>query len=153
VSRPPDPWSPWPRCACGAPAAPHGAPALLFEARIETRPEGNLRSWRARAARAADAIKAIEEEIAVALGFGAVLPLRGPWRVRLTRLAPRHRILDTGNLWAALKSTEDGVAAVLRADDGWASWGVSVHQETRATLGVRVEVWGPEALVALEAAE
>jgi hypothetical protein len=61
-------------------------------------------------------------------------------KVRLVRLAPSNG-LDTGGLWAALKSPQDGVADHLGIDDGPSSpatW--EMAQERSVGYGVRVEL-------------
>lgn len=58
--------------------------------------------------------------------------------VRMVRLSPG--LLDTGNLWSALKATQDAVAAVLGVNDGPNSpvdW--EVGQEKSKAYGVRLE--------------
>ena len=61
--------------------------------------------------------------------------------VRLVRLAPSNPGLDTGGLWAALKSPQDEVAKHLGIGDGPnspASW--ELAQEFSRAYGVRIEL-------------
>ncbi len=131
----------WPRVWCGGPAQPVGEPALCFEVAVETRPESNGRDRFSRSKRTQAARDAILDEVAVALAQGQSLPTVGPWCVRLTRITP-HALVDVGNLWSALKSVEDAVAAVLQVDDGSPAFAACVAQEKGQALGVRVEIWG-----------
>jgi len=136
---------PWPRVWNGGPAEPTGAPALVVEVEVETRPESNGRDRFARGKRTQAARQAILDEVAVALAQGQRLPEAGPWCVRLTRFTSA-RLLDVGNLWSALKAVEDAVAAVLQVDDGSPAFAATVAQAKRpGGFAVRVEVWGGDA--------
>jgi hypothetical protein len=90
------------------------------------------------------------EEALTPLGVArqlAALCGRGPWCVRLTRIA-KGSLLDLSNLPPALKAVEDAVAFALGASDGSAAWGCCWAQEKRPGEPgvVRVEVWGAGSL-------
>lgn len=146
----PSPWPPWPRCACGGPAAPHGEPRLVVELDVETRPERNVRAKWATIGRTQKTRTAIEEALTPLPVATALEGLRerGPWYVRLTRLSPGEP--DDDGLPDALKAARDAIAAAIhlgRPEDGARSGVAFVYRGERrkGTLGLRIEIWGHEA--------
>jgi len=63
-----------------------------------------------------------------------------PAEIRIVRVG--GRVLDTGNLWRAVKPVEDALAILLGCDDGWPAWKRSfvVDQEPGERWGVRIIV-------------
>ncbi len=125
---------PWPRCSCGGPAAPVGAPALSLSLDVETRSETNARDKWARIHRVEKQRKDVEEAFTLPAGS---IPERGPWCVRPTRLSSSE--LDDDNLSASMKAIRDSVAAAIGVDDGSPSiaW---LYAQAKGR-GVRVDVW------------
>lgn len=83
-------------------------------------------------------ITAMSSQLLVEFFSGETPTMKDAASVRMTRLSPRK--LDTGNLWSALKATQDAVAAFLGVNDGPNSpvqW--EVNQEVSKVYGVRVE--------------
>lgn len=139
--KPASPWPPWPRCTCGGPALPHGAPAFLVNFAVETANEANssgAQRWQ-KIHRRERAREATTTALALAL-MQQQLPAQGPWCVRLTRVSPLR--LDDDAVPLALKTIRDTIAAALGVDDGSPSIGFLYGQEKGRPLGVRVEVWG-----------
>jgi crossover junction endodeoxyribonuclease RusA len=60
------------------------------------------------------------------------------WHITLTRIAPRR--LDDGNLGAALKAIQDGVADAVGVDDRHIHWTYEQEKGKPGEYGVRVEV-------------
>jgi hypothetical protein len=138
---------PWPRCVCGGPAVPNGAPVLVTIFEVDTRSEANVRGgfWR-EAKRKASARDATIEALAFA-GARCPLPEVGPFYVRLTRISSGK--LDDDNLARALKTVRDTIAAALKVDDGDAGiafrYAQAKGERDGTRKGVRVEIWGGEA--------
>lgn len=138
--------SAWPRCpSCGGPARPQGPPGFSVFVEVATVSEANRRDTWGKIKRKAAQRERVVEEVSVALAGGAVLPARGPWYVRLTRVD--SKVLDRGdNLPAALKAVLDAAAAVLGVDDGSPMLEAAYAQQKvgveLAARGVLVEVWG-----------
>lgn len=65
-----------------------------------------------------------------------------PWAVKLIRVAPRR--LDDGNLEAALKWVQDGVAAGLGVDDREIKWSYAQRREAARQYGVLVAITAAE---------
>lgn len=103
--------------------------------------EANRRDFRGKIKRKAEQREWVMDEVSVALAGGASLPERGPWYVRLTRVAPKT--LDkTVNLPSALKAVEDAVAALLKVDDGSDAIETVCRQRKGKPAAVLIEVWG-----------
>lgn len=135
----------WPRVWNGGPAEPVGEPAVEFDYSARTVNEANARGpsrWPTIARRKA-VREATIEALTVAL-VAAPLPTVGPWCVRLTRISPAR--LDGEAVGLALKMVQDVIAEALGVDDGSPMVAFTYAQARGKPLGVRVEVWGVEAM-------
>jgi hypothetical protein len=105
---------------------------------LRTESEANARAWKQRSARTRTARAAVSKAFGPTLRHAAALAEHyhqgGTLAVTLTRLAPGE--LDRGNVFSALKATEDAAALILGCDDGDPRW------KLLDCLQVVGEVWG-----------
>jgi len=133
--------NPWPRCACGGPAAPVGPPSFFaaFDVATSNEANGTTQRW-AKVHRRVKAREATTEALSLALGAGQTLPARGPWLVCITRISPSR--LDDDAVGLATKTIRDTVAAALGIDDGSPAIAFVYRQAKGRPIGVRVQIWG-----------
>lgn len=135
----------WPRCpACDGPSRPEGPPHFSVLVEVTTVSEANRRDTWGKINRKAEQRDRVVEEVAVSIARGGEVPKRGPWFLRLTRIAP-HALDPAVNLPSALKAVEDAFAAVLGVDDGSAMLETKCAQRKARkgeSPGVLIEVWG-----------
>ena len=108
---------------------------LTFEIPIRTKSETNLREhWAQHAKRKKE--QRYKSNV-FSLQWVDDLPPK-PWRIVLTRLAPRR--LDTGNLSASMKHVQDGLCDAIGIDDGDEENDWLYKQRKRKEYGVEVTI-------------